>query len=63
MAGLTSTDLDISGGVDFVNSVPWCPTCLAVKVETLYEDAVVADAAYPHISFPTIVQLHAFADV
>ena len=60
---LAFADLDASSGVNLVDGVSRRTAGLAVQIETLHKHAVVADAAYPDVPLPQIVQLHPLADV
>lgn len=55
--------LDVSTGVDFVNSVSRGSARLPVQVVTLNKHSVVTEASHPHISLALTLQLNPFADV
>ena len=55
--------LDVSAGVDFVNSVSGGSTRLSVQVVTLNEHGVVTEASHPHVSLALTLQLNPFANV
>lgn len=55
--------LDVSAGVDFVNSISGRSTRLPVQVVALNKHGVVTQAAHPHVALALTLQLHAFADV
>lgn len=64
---LQSTDpcpyLDVSAGVDFVNSVSRGSARLSVQVVTLNKHSVVTEASHPYISLTLTLQLDPFANV
>lgn len=55
--------LDVSAGVDFVNSISRRATRLPVQIVALNKHRVVTQAAHPHVPLALALQLHAFADV
>lgn len=55
--------LDVSAGIDFVNSVSGGSARLSVQVVTLNEHSVVTEASHPHVSLALTLQLNSFADV
>lgn len=55
--------LDVSTGVDFVNSVSRGSACLSVQVVALDKHSMVAEAPHPHVTLALTLQLNAFADV
>ncbi len=57
------THLDIGTGVDLVHGISWRAASLAVQIVALHEDAVVAEAADPHVALAPVVQLHTLPDV
>lgn len=55
--------LDVSTGVDLVNSISRGASCLSVQVVALYKHGMVAQTAHPHIPFTFALQLHALTNV
>lgn len=55
--------LDVSAGVDFVNSISRRSTRLSVQVVALNKHRVVTQASHPHVALALTLKLNAFADV
>lgn len=55
--------LDVSAGVDFVNSVSGGSACLSVQIITLNKHGVVTEASHPHVSLAFTLKLNPFANV
>lgn len=55
--------LDVSAGVDFVNSISRGSACLPVQVVALNKHCVITEASHPHISLALTLQLNPFANV
>lgn len=55
--------LDVSTGVDFVNSVSGGSARFSVQIVTLDKHCVVTEASHPHISLTFTLQLDSFTNV
>lgn len=55
--------LDVSAGVDFVNSISGGSAGFPVQVVTLNKHCVVTEASHPHISLAFTLKLNPFANV
>lgn len=63
MCGDPCRYLDVSAGVDFVNSISRGSTGLSVQIVALNKHCVVTQAAHPHVPLALTLKLNAFADV
>lgn len=63
MCGDPCRYLDVSAGVDFVNSISRGSTGLSVQIVALDKHRVVTQAAHPHVPLALTLKLNAFADV
>lgn len=55
--------LDVSAGVDFVNSVSGGSARLSVQIITLNKHGVVTEASHPYVSLAFTLKLNPFANM
>lgn len=55
--------LDVSAGVDFMNSISRGPTRLSVQIVALNKHRVVTQAPHPHVPLALTLKLNTFANV
>lgn len=63
MTFLLQSHLDVSAGVDLVNSISRGASGLSIQVIALHKHGVITQTAHPDIAFTFALQLHAFANV
>ncbi len=59
----TLSNLDVGTRIDFVNSISRRTPSFSVQIIALHKHTVIAEASDPHISFSSVIQLHAFSNV